>query len=112
MTADAIHSFLFDRASAADGYPGIGPRELLLAVLASVPPEAAFEGCDVYLGAPPDDESVSACVGLRGPGSEALQEALVTAFERAGIAVTALYECGPEIRERVARASGGRWASA
>jgi len=112
MNDDSVHSFTFDRDSASQAYQQIGPTPLVLAVLASVAPRDDWEGCTVYLGRSPGDESRSACVGLRGAGSEALQEALVTAFERAGVTVTALYEGGPEVMETVAKASGGRWVAA
>lgn len=112
MDAESVHSFTFDRESASQSFQQVGPRPLVLAVLASVVPRNEWEGCVVYLGASPDDERRTACVGIRGDGSEALQEALVTAFERAGVTVTAIYEGGPEVREAVARASGGRWVAA
>ncbi len=112
MDDGSVHSFTFDRESASQAYRQVGLRPLVLAVLASVPAREDWEGCIVFLGPSPGDESRTACVGIRGGGSEALQEALVAAFERAGVRVTAIYEGGPEVDETVAKASGGRWVAA
>ncbi len=109
----ATASFIFDRASANAAFPQIAPRELVLAVLAGVPPRPEWEGCQVYQGPAPEGSPATAvCIGLTGPAADALQEALVMAMERLGISVPQIWEGGPEATETIAVARGGRWQRA
>jgi hypothetical protein len=106
-------SFVFDLSSANAAFPQIAPRELILAVLAGVPPQPAWEGCEVYQGPAPDGSPPgTVCIGLRGPAADALQEAVVTAMERFGVSVPQIWEGGPEPSAMIAVVRGGRWERA
>ena len=108
---DPVYSLIFDRQSARDAFKQIGTTALLLATLAQVTPEPAWEGCLVYEGESPLDGVKTACIGLRGPGADVVQQRLVEAMERIGVRILELYEGGPDVREPIARAREGRWAS-
>jgi hypothetical protein len=107
--ADSGYSFTFDRGSAEQVFKGVEVRNLVLAVLGGVPPAPDWDGCTVYLGPSPDDPQKTACVGQEGRCADQLQQAMVEAFERLGIRVLQLYEGGPEERQPIAAAHGGRW---
>jgi hypothetical protein len=107
---DATYSFVYDRITADAAFHGIPTRELLLSLLAAMPPEAAWDGCLVYEGASPL-EGHSVCIGMTGSGSDQLQLKLVEALERQGVGIRAVYEGGPEVRTPIARASGELWVS-
>jgi len=107
--SEEVFSFVFDRRRALEVFPGIGVDRLVRAVLARVPPPAAWSGCVVYTGATPLDRQATACVGTRGPGADAAQQQLVEQFEELEIPVLAVYEGGPEQDEALARAADGQW---
>jgi hypothetical protein len=104
-------SFVYDRAAAAAVFQEVGTQGLVLAILARVPPNPAWEGCLVYKGAAPDDSARMVCIAMRGPGAIEVQERLVETFERAGIPVPAIYEGGPEPQLELARVVDGRWSN-
>ena len=107
--AGKVYSFTFDRSSAEQAFKGVEVRNLVLAVLGGVPPAPEWDGCTVYLGPSPDDPERTGCVGQEGACSDQLQQAMVEAFERLGIRVLQVYEGGPEERQPIATARGGRW---
>jgi hypothetical protein len=107
--SDAIYSFVFDLDSVEQVFRQVGVRNLVLAVLAGIVPEEAWEGCLVYEGESPIEEGRTACLGQRGAAADTVQQRLVEAFERLGIKVLQVYEGGPEVREPIAKASGGAW---
>jgi hypothetical protein len=106
---DAIFSFVFDRRRALAVFPGVSVDQLMVAILARIPPPAAWEGCLVYTGATPLDPDATVCVGTRGPGADEAQQRLVEQFEALEIPVLAVYEGGPEQAAAVARVGEGRW---
>jgi hypothetical protein len=83
----------------------------MLAILATVMPEASWEGCLVYEGETPLEEVRTVCIGIEGPNADKVQERLVEAFEKQNVPVLQVYEGGPEIRERFAVVSDGKWAT-
>ena len=102
-------SFVIDHAAAVQAFRQTDVKRLLLAVLAGVPPEAAWTGCLLYEGESPIAEGKTVCIGAEGPGAEQVQRRVVEACERLGITVLEIYEGGPESRTAIARASVGRW---
>jgi hypothetical protein len=102
--SDALFSFVFDRRGAVKVFPGIGVDRLVRAVLARVPPPAAWNGCVVYTGATPLDPGAT-----RGPGADEAQQQLVEQFEALEIPVLAVYEGGPEQQASLACADDGQW---
>lgn len=111
MTDEPVFSFVFDRGTAWRQFLQVSPRDVVLAVLARLPPEPAWEGCLVYEGPSPDGHLGMVCVGIRGEAADTLQESLVAAFEELGIPVPQIWEGGPEIRDPIAVVAGGVWSS-
>jgi hypothetical protein len=111
MTSEEKYSFTFDRKAAGEVFQQIGVRDLVLAVLAGVIPRDQWEGCTVYEGPTPADPARTACVATVGPAADEVQVALVEAFERFGIPVSAIFEGGPVMRQLIARCSCGRWVT-
>ncbi len=85
-------------------------RDMVMAVLATVPPMPAWNGCLVYEGLSPDAEPNTTCIGTAGGASDDVQGVLVAAFERLGVAVPKVYEGGPDVEEAIARVRDGQWA--
>jgi len=110
--SENTYSFVMDRRSASEVFSQVGKRELLLAVLATLAPEAHWDGCLVYEGESPQGEVNTVCVGTCGPGADEVQERLVEAFEKQGVRILQIYEGGPEVRESFARVESGKWVSA
>jgi hypothetical protein len=108
---DSTYSLVFDRKSAARAFKQVGAREIMLAVLAGIPPEAAWDGCLVYVGEPTVEQAGQACIGIRGPAADTVQQRLVEGLEKIGIKIIELYEGGPEPSEPIATASGGKWSA-
>jgi hypothetical protein len=90
----------------------VGKREIVLAILATLPPEPHWDGCLVYEGETPLEDVRTVCVGTRGPAADEVQERLVEGFEKLGVRVLQVYEGGPEVRESIAKASEGKWVTA
>jgi hypothetical protein len=107
----ATYSFVFDRKSALEIFKDVGDREIVLAVLAGLAPEAGWEGCRVYAGAPPDEHAGQYCIGISGPGADTVQLRLVEGLEKVGIVILAVYEGGPEPLRTIGTASGGKWTT-
>jgi hypothetical protein len=107
--SDTIFSFVFDRRRALAVFPGVAIDQFLVAILARIPPSAAWEGCLVYTGATPLDPETTVCVVTRGPGADEAQRSLAEQFEALEIPVLAVYEGGPEQASLLARVGGGRW---
>ena len=112
MSDATLFSFAFDRGAAWRQFLQVSARDVVLAVLARVPPAPEWEGCLVYEGPSPDGQEGTVCVGLTGPAADAVQEALVMAFEELGIPVPAIWEGGPAPRDRIAVVRGGVWSTA
>jgi hypothetical protein len=106
---DASYSFVYERASADAAFHGIAVSELMLALLATIPPEKDWEGCLVYQGDSPL-EAGTICIGIKGPEADELQLRLVEALERQGVEPLQVYEGGPEARIPIAKAQSGRWS--
>jgi len=104
------YSFVYDSESATEAFKGIGPRDLVLAVLASSSPSQDWEGCLVYRGTSPSGGG-TVCLGTDGPCADQAQRLLIEAFERQGIAVLQVYEGGPGVDEPIAQAESGRWVT-
>ena len=111
MSDAPLFSFAFDRGAAWRQFLQVSARDVVLAVLARVPPAPEWEGCLVYEGPSPDDQEGTVCVGIAGRAAEAVQEALVTAFEELGIQVPAIWEGGPAPRDRIAVVRSGVWST-
>ena len=111
MTDEPVYSFVFDRQAAWREFLQVAPRDVVLAVLARVPPQPGWEGCVVYEGPSPDSHIGTVCVGIRGGSAAEVQESLVSTFEKIGIPVPQIWEGGPEIRDRIAVARDGAWSS-
>ena len=63
------YSFVYDRAEAARVFQEIGTQGLLLAILARIQPEPAWNGCLVYKGEAPEGSARQVCIGMRGLGA-------------------------------------------
>ncbi len=111
MGSDETYSFAFDRQAAGQVFQQVATGEILLGLMAGIPPEPEWDGCQVWEGPSPLDPESTACVGIRGPGAATVQERLVEALERLGVPVLALWEGGPGVTRRLVRATGGRWVS-
>jgi hypothetical protein len=107
--SDATYSFVYDRASADAAFHGIAARELVLSILAAMTPESSWEGCLVYRGSNPIDET-NICLATQGPAADEVQIRLIEALERQGIVVLQVYEGGPEIIEPIATARDEKWS--
>jgi hypothetical protein len=108
--SDTTYSFVYDRASADAAFHGIATRELVLSMLAGIPPEPTWEGSLVY-SAPSPVEGPTVCLGTRGPGADELQLRLIEALERTGVRVLEVYEGGPDVDQPIAVARGSRWST-
>ncbi len=111
MRTKPVYSFLIDRAAAQTVFQEVSVRDMVMAVLATVPPMPAWNGCLVYEGPAPEEESDTACIATAGGASDDVQEVLVGAFERLGVTVPKVYEGGPDVREAIARVRDGSWTT-
>lgn len=109
VMAETAYSFVFDRKAAGEVFKQVGKREIVLAVLATIPPDPAWDGCLVYEGETPLGEVKTVCVGTRGSKADKVQERLVEGFEKLGIPILQVYEGGPEVKEPIAKAVEGKW---
>ena len=107
--SESTYSFVFDRQAANEAFKQVGKRELVLAILATLPPETHWNGCLVYEGETPLEEVKTVCIGTKGPAADEVQERLIEAFGAAGVPILKVYEGGPEVREPMARAEEGKW---
>jgi hypothetical protein len=110
MNDDLTYSFVYERQSADAAFHGIAARELVLSLLAALPPLPEWEGCVVYQGESPLGGS-TVCIGTRGAGSDQVQLKILEALERQGVRVAEVYEGGPEVAQAIATARDGRWAA-
>jgi hypothetical protein len=108
---ETTYSFVFDRPASNEEFKQVGKRKLMLAILATVTPEASWEGCLVYEGETPLTEVRTVCIGIQGPAADKVQQRLVEAFEKQNVPVLQVYEGGPEIRERFGVVTDGKWAT-
>jgi hypothetical protein len=106
---EKTYSFVYDVKAAEQEFPKIGMQRLVLAMLSGVRLEAGFEGCLVYEGKSPQDQQHTICIGTQGPGADRVQEKLIEAFESKSVPVLQVFEGGPEVRQAIARATGGKW---
>ena len=77
--------FRFSLDDARVAFPGVTPRRISLAVLATVRPCQDWNGCRVFLESPCGDDDGSADVHVEGDAARAIGERLVTAFRNLGI---------------------------
>jgi hypothetical protein len=110
--SESLYSLVFDRSEALKAYPQIGKVDLVLGVLASITPKPEWEGCIVYEGSSPMEETRTVCLGIQGNMADRIQERLVEGFELKGIPILQVYEGGPEVRQVYARAEGQTWVEA
>jgi hypothetical protein len=98
-------SFSIDDARAA--FRGIEVGDLLLALLARLPPPPHWEGCLVYRSESAPD---SVRIGFVGPGAGEVRQQLAQGLEGVGVPVLAL-ETHAEavVLTAVARVRAGRW---
>ena len=108
--SDATYSFVYDRASADTAFHGIAAGELVLSILAAMPPEPSWEGCLIYRGSSPLDEP-TICLATRGPSADEVQLRLIEALEQHDVRMLQVYEGGPEIIEQIAIARDGKWSA-
>jgi hypothetical protein len=106
----ATYSFVYDRTSADAAFHGIAVRELVLSILAAIPPESSWDGCLVYRGPSPLGET-TVCLATQGAAADELQLRLIEALEQHGIRILQVYEGGPEITESIATARDGKWST-
>jgi hypothetical protein len=106
---EPTYSFVYDRRSADAAFHGIAVRELLLSILAGLPPMPEWEGCLVYQGESPVEGS-TVCIGTRGSGASEVQLRMLEALERQGVRVLEVYEGGPDASQPIATARDGRWS--
>lgn len=106
----SIYSFVYDRTSADAAFHGIAVRELMLSILAAIPPESRWNGCVVYRGPSPLD-GATVCLAIQGPAADELQLCLIEALEQQGVRILQVYEGGPEITESIAIARDGKWSA-
>jgi hypothetical protein len=108
--SETVYSFVYDRVTADTAFHGIGTTELMLSLLAGIPPRDDWDGVEVFEGESPL-EAGTVCIGTSGSGADDLQVALVEAIEKLGVKVLEVYEGGPEPRTRIAAARGGTWSN-
>jgi len=109
--SESVYSFVFDRQKALLAYPKTGKYDLVLGILASIQPEAEWEGCIVYDGISPLEEPRTACIAVRGTAADKVQESLVEGFEQKGVPILQVYEGGPDVREMFATVESGTWVA-
>ncbi len=107
---ETTYSFVYDQKTADSALPGIATNQLVLSLLATLVPDAEWEGCLVYEGESPLDPG-TVCIGTTGPGSDLLQLRILSAFERQGIGAVEVFEGGPEVRLLIARIADGQWVN-
>ena len=102
--------FTYSRADAMRAFPGIGDRDLVLALLARATPPPHWDGCVVQRHEGPTDDPHQLCVGVTGPAAVEVTQLLAVAWEQIGIPI----EPAPEgsVLEPLARANAGRWEPA
>jgi len=110
--SESVYSFVFDRGEALKAFPQTGKYDLILGVLASMPPEAEWEGCVVYEGKSPMEGLQTVCIGIEGALADQVQEKLVEGFEQRGVPVLRVYEGGPEIQDVYAKVENQTWVAA
>lgn len=76
--SDATYNFVYDRASADTALHGIAARELVLSILATMPPESSRGGCIIYRGSNPIDET-NICLATQCPAAHMVQLRLIEA---------------------------------
>jgi hypothetical protein len=108
---EPVFSFVLDRSEIRRSFRGVAPREFLLALLAGIPPQDHWNGCEVGLGPSPLEPNATICVVTRGPGAEEAQVGLLAALERQEMTVARVYEGGPSTTDVAARAAGKKWVA-
>lgn len=106
---DQFFSFVYDGKVALEVFPRTTPRNLVLAMLATMAPEKSWNGCVVFKGETPL-EPHTVCIGTRGAHADRVQQGLIESMEARGVAVLEVYEGGPEELERIAVAIDGKWS--
>jgi len=106
--SNSVGGVTFSEAEALRVFKGITGDRVLLAVLAGVQPEPAWEGCTIRVGAAAPDQIQ---VDVEGQAADAVLPRLVETLERMGISTRAA-RTRLEGGSPLARVSGGRWQSA
>jgi hypothetical protein len=110
MAADEklAQSLRFNRDDARAVFRDVQPRQLVLALLATIKPEREWNGCRVFLGSSCGDDGETACVQVTGSAAAEVREGLAAAFRSAGIPVRDASACA-SAAEAVTEALDGRW---
>ncbi len=107
---NVTQGFRFSRDDARTAFPGVAPRRIVLAVLATVQPRQEWSGCRVFLESPWQGDAGSVGVHVDGDAARVVAEELGGAFPRLGIPVRErLSERPTEAAELLVRAGDGRW---
>jgi hypothetical protein len=109
--SESVYSFVLDKLRADAELSAVPLRALVLALLARLPPEDRWAGCEIFTGDSPLDPTQTRCVAMRGPGADEVQERLVEIMEDLNVPVLGVYEGGPGERELIARATPPTWSS-
>jgi len=110
MTADEnlTRGFGFTLADARAVFRDVQPRQLVLALLATVKPDREWNGCRVLLDPSREGDGETACVQVNGSAATEVLEGLAAAFRGAGIPVRDVSACASAAKT-VTEALDGRW---
>ncbi len=100
-------SFTLDDARAI--FRGVQPRQLVLALLATIKPIREWNGCSILVDPSCEDDGEAACVSVNGSEAAEVRERLAGAFRGAGIPVRDASGRPSTAAEVVTEALDGRW---
>jgi len=101
-------SFVLDAARVV--FRGVEPRQLVLALLATIEPAAEWNGCQVFLDPSCEGDGGTACVEVRGHAAASVCGRLAAAFRNSGIPVRdTVSVLSPAAAEAVAEVRDGCW---
>lgn len=107
---NAAQGFRFSLDDAQAMFPGVPPRRMVLAVVATVRPGRDWNGCQVFLKFPCADDDGSADVHVGGDAAHAVVERLVATLGNLGVPVREQTTGGPSrAAELLTSARDGRW---
>lgn len=88
-------------------FPGSAPERVLVAALAGLPPDPAWEGAEVSLA----HAEQTLHLALSGPGAGELSPRLQQRLEQLGLEATPCAEPGARDATPLVRVLGGRWSA-